>query len=48
MENEIVRWVLSYIAFRIHKFVNLQYPCTIIGKLFYHRYIWWITHWKYL
>lgn len=30
MENEIVRWVLSYIAFRIHKFVNLQYPCTIM------------------
>lgn len=30
MENEIVRWVLSYIAFRIHKFVHLQYPCTIM------------------
>lgn len=30
MENEIVRWVLSYIAFRIHKFVNLQYSCTIM------------------
>lgn len=23
MENEIVRWVLSYIVFRIYKFVNL-------------------------